>query len=533
MALTERFRGFAVSQVLSHQASSNPDAVFVRFGNEAITYGQVEEESLALAAALANLGVEPGDRVAVILPGCPEFVSSFFALAKLGAVAVPLNPRLTEPELQYMLRHSEAVCAITIETFGGVDFLHRFEALFPTLPGLQYLATVGEEDLWYDDRIFQFEDLVSSGRGREFQAPEADAGADPFVLVYTSGTTGKPKGVELTHENLVHVAAATADALDLSSEDRVVGVTALFHVFGLGPGILGTAIAGASLILQEEFDPALTLDLVEAHGATVHHGVPTVFVSELHEQRKSARDLGTLRTGIVAGAPMPDRLLGAVERELCSGLLLAYSLTEAASTFSVTRHDDPPEKRLLTVGRPIAGSEIRVLEADGTPLPEESLGELAVKGPGIMKGYYRQPLETAGAFDDEGFLRTGDLGIVDEDGYLHLVGRRKEVIIRGGFNVHPREVEDRLHAHPAVREAAVVGLPDELMGEVICAAVVSVEGAIVTGKELRAWCGRTLADHKVPDVIRFMDALPMTATGKVHRIGLARLLEASDAGMGN
>jgi fatty-acyl-CoA synthase len=533
MALTERFDGFTVSQVLSHQASAHPDRVFIRVGDESITFGELEAESRALAAALANLGIEAGDRVAIVLPGCPEFITSFFALARIGAVAVPLNPRLTEPELQYMLRHSEAVCAVTIETFGGVDYLQRFESLFPVLPGLQYLATVGEEDLWYDDRIFQFEDLVSAGTGRELEPPEIDPDVDLFALVYTSGTTGKPKGVELTHHNLIQVAAATADALALEVEDRVVGVTALFHVFGLGPGILSTAMAGASLILQEEFDPAGTLDLVEVHGATVHHGVPTVFVSELHEQRRQARDLDTLRTGIVAGAPMPEELREQVEEELCPNLLIAYSITEAASTFAVTRHDDPPEKRRFTVGRPIPGSEVRVMETDGTPLPVESLGELAVKGPGVMRGYYRQPGETAGAFDSDGFLRTGDLGIVDEDGYLHLVGRRKEVIIRGGFNVHPREVEDRLHAHPAVRDAAVVGIPDELLGEAICAAVVPVEGAIVIGQELRNWCGRTLADNKVPDLVRFMDVLPMTATGKVHRVELVRLLSERGADQGN
>jgi fatty-acyl-CoA synthase len=530
MALTERFRGFTVSQVLAHQASEAPDRIFVRFGDDEFTYGEVEEDVQALAAALANLGIEAGDRVAIILPGCSEFVVALFALARMGAVAVPLNPRLTEPELQYMLRHSETVCAVTIETFGGVDYLQRFESLFPNLPGLQYLATVGEEDLWYDDRIFQFEDLVSAGRGRSFVAPEINPEDDSLALVYTSGTTGKPKGVELTHGNLVHVAAATSDVLGLTSDDRVVGVTALFHVFGLGPGIIGTAMAGASLILQEEFDAALTLDLVEAWGATVHHGVPTVFISELHEQRRTARDLSTLRTGIVAGAPMPEEVLRAVQEELCQGVLTAYSLTEAASTFAITRPEDPAEKRRYTVGRPIEGSEVRVLESDGTPLPVESLGELAVAGPGVMKGYYRQPRETAGALDAEGFLRTGDLGIVDEEGYLHLVGRRKEVIIRGGFNVHPREVEDRLHAHPAVRDAAVVGVPDEILGETICAAVVPVEGAIVTGEELRTWCGRTLADHKVPDEVRFMDALPMTATGKVHRVELARILEGTWSG---
>lgn len=530
MALVERAPDLPVADILTLRARQDPDRDFVIFGDRSRTYAEVEEEARSLAASLANLGIEPGDRVAVILPGCSEWVVSLFALAQVGAVVVPLNPRLTQAELQYMLRHSEAVCAVTVENLYGVDYLQLFEDLLPQLPALQYLVTVGEEDLWYDDRIYQFEDLVSAGRGRSLEV-EVDEGPERlFSIIYTSGTTGKPKGVELTQGNLVHVAAATAETVDLTPDDRVTGVTALFHVFGLGPGILGTALAGAAMVLQEEFDPAEALDLIERHRVTIHYGVPTVFARELLEQRKEPRDLSSLRRGLVAGAPMPDDLFRDVEAELCPALLSAYSLSETASTLSMTCPDDPAEKRRFTVGRPVRATQVRVLDEEGGELPPESLGELAVKGPGVMRGYYRQPRESSQSFDQEGFLKTGDLGIVDEEGYVHLVGRRSDVIIRGGSNVYPREVEDRLHAHPAVLEAAVVGVRDEILGEAILAAVVPMEGAIVTEEELRDWCRQTLTDYKLPDIVRFFDGLPMTGTGKVRRVEVARLVEAGEDG---
>ncbi|MEX2530215.1 MAG: class I adenylate-forming enzyme family protein [Gemmatimonadota bacterium] len=529
MALGERAQDLTVRQILSRQAEGRGDADFLLSDGQVQTYRQVAEQSHALAAALADLGVESGDRVAVVLPGCPEFAVTFFALAHLGAVAVPLNPRLTEAEFRYMLRHSEAVCAITVETLHGLDYLQLFEELLPSLPELQYLVTVGEEDLWYDDRIYQFEDLVSSGKGKQVEEPRLPADDRLLAIVYTSGTTGKPKGVELTEANLVHVAAATVEAVGLLVEDRVIGMTALFHVFGLGPGLIGTALTGATLVLQDEFDPGGALDLIQRHRATVHYGVPTVFLRELREQRNRPRDLSSLRVGLVAGGPMGRESLEAVEEELCPVILTAYSMSEASSTISMTRRSDSPEKRHFTVGRPLEGTVVRVLHDDGTPLPHESLGGLAVKGPGVMRGYYRQPRETAQSFDQEGYLRTGDLGMVDEEGYVHLVGRRKDVIIRGGSNVYPREVEDRLLAHPAVLEAAVVGVPDEFLGEAIGAVVVPIEGAIVTADEVRDWCRLTLTNHKVPDLVSFHDSLPMTGTGKIRRVELARLIEAERA----
>ncbi|MEJ2217496.1 MAG: AMP-binding protein [Gemmatimonadota bacterium] len=529
MALVERFRGLSVAQALEKQAAEQPDRVFLISGRRRFTYGQVNTRAAALAAALQDLGIEPGDRIALDLPNWTEFVISAFAAAKLGAVIVPLNPRYTTPELQYMLRHSEAAVVVSAEDYNGTDYLELFEGFLTSLPDLQYLLTVGEADLWYDDRIYQFEDVLSSGEGRELKPVEVDPDEDVFAILYTSGTMGKPKGVALTHANLLTTAAATVDAIGLSRDDVVFGVTTIFHVFGLGPGILGTMVAGASLVLQEQFEPAQALDLIAQHRVTVHYGVPTVFITEVRELESQPRDVSSLRTGIVAGAPVGDELMRRIRDELCPNLQVAYSLTETASTVSVTRPDDSADKQVFTVGRPLPDVEVRVLDFDGTVLPEESLGEVALRGPGVMVGYYRQPGETAHALDDDGFFLTGDLGMVDDEGYLHIVGRRKELIIRGGFNVYPREVEDRLHAHPAIMDVAVVGLPHEVLGEQVCACVVPVEGAIVTGEEVKEWCRGALADYKVPDLVRFFDSFPLTGSGKVRRVELARMLNAEES----
>jgi fatty-acyl-CoA synthase len=236
-----------------------------------------------------------------------------------------------------------------------------------------------------------------------------------------------------------------------------------------------------------------------------------------------------LRTGIIAGAPVAEDLVARIQRDLVPQILVAYGLTETGSTVSITRPEDPPGKRAATVGRPLEGTEVIVLDFDGSPLPIESIGEIALRGPGVMQGYYRQPGETAQVFTEDGFFLTGDLGMVDDEGYLHVVGRRKEIIIRGGFNVYPREVEDRLHAHPAVLDVAVVGLPHEVLGEVACACIVLVEGAIVTGDEIKDFCREMLADYKVPDLVRFLDSFPMTGSGKVRRVELARMISAEES----
>ncbi len=542
MALHQRASSTTLNQALAQRATVDPERAFLLSGAGRTTFGEVDSRAESMAAALHGLGVEAGDRIALLLPPCPEFAVSMFAAAKLGAVIVPLNPRLPAPELQYLLRHSEAVAAVTIESFEDVDYLQLFEALFPQLPELQYLVTVGEEDLWYDDRIFQYEDLMSAGQGRDYPAPspaEPDPADDVMALVYTSGTTGKPKGVLLTHGNLVRVAASAVERLGIRPDDRVVGLSALFHVFGLGQGILGSLLSGSTLVLDTSSDGPATLDLVEKHRATVQYGTPTLYETQLLEQGARPRDLGSLRLALVSGAQVPTGLPARIETATGATVVLGYSVTETGALVSVTPPGASEAVRHFTVGTPLEGVEVRIvpdasvpdpepgLEAEAGDLPSESVGEIGVRGVGVMQGYYRQPRLTSRSLDPDGFFLTGDLGMLDEEGHLHLVGRHREVIIRAGHNVHPREVENRLGMHPAVLDVAVVGLPDAILGETICACVVPVEGAIVTEDELREWCRATLADHRVPDIVRLFDAFPMTGTGKVRRVEVARLLRES------
>ncbi len=510
-----------VSSALLHRADRNPDAPCLRTRESVIGYGEVAEQSHALAAALANLGVNTGDRIALLLPVGPEFAITAFAASHLGATLVPLHPRTPPADLRYMLRHSGAICAVTVEDAFGKDYLQLFEDLLEDLPELEIVVTVGREDLWYDDQIFQWEDLISAGSGRPVPASGDDATA-AFAIAYTAGTTGKPKGVALSHRNLLHAAAATNTAVGLTSADVVVGVTALWHVFGLGPGLLGSVLGGASLVLADIPDAALVLDLAERHRATLHYGGPTLFARELREVRRRGSAPDTLRLCVAAGAPLNESLARRIEETFGAPVLRAYALTETASTLAMACPGDPPEARILGVGRPVAGTAVRITDDDGVALEPGRTGEIRVRGPGVMLGYYRQPRQTRAVLDRDGFLRTGDLGALDENGFLYLRGRRSDVIIRDGVKVQPREVEGRLELHPAVDQCALVGIPDDILGEALCACVVRVEGGVVTEREIRLWCATALPDYKVPDLVIFMNSLPRTRAGKIRRRELAR-----------
>ena len=516
---------WSFAELFARRAREHAARTCIVARGRALTYAQVEAQASALAASLAELGVGAGDRIAINLPNWPEWVVAFVAAAKLGAVTVPVNPRLAYHELKYQLRHAEVSCAVTVERWEDQDYLETFEDLLAELPDLQYLVTVGKEDLWYDDRIFQFEDLVSGGDGRPAPAPATvagNAGDADLALLYTSGTMGKPKGVRLSHRAVVETALRTGEAMEMDPADRVLVSVPLFAVFGVSV-MVGTIAAGATLVLQEHFRATEALSLLEREHVTILLGVPTMFQLLLREPGFDPARLARLRTGVIAGAQVPATLLRRV-RSWCD-VQVAYGLTETGPTVAITRFGDPEEKRLTTVGRPLPGTEVRIVDP-GTraTLPAGAEGEITVRGPGVMSGYVRMPGETSRSFSPEGFLLTGDLGVLDAEGFLHVVGREKDSIVRGGFQVWPREIEDQLRAHPAVDDVCVIGIPDEVLGERICACVVPVEGAAVTAEELRDFARDTMADYKIPDLVRFFDAFPMTGSGKPKRRDLEQMV---------
>jgi fatty-acyl-CoA synthase len=515
---------WTLAQIVARRAHEHPERLAVVAANgRNITYGQLEARAAAMAAALSELGIGAGDRIAVNMPNCPEWTIALVASAKLGAVVVPVSPRLNFHELKYQLRHAEVSCAFTAERVDGIDFLQVFEQLITELPDLQYLVTVGDEDLWYDDRIFQFEDLLSKGEGRPVPSPAGVGDAADFAMLYTSGTTGKPKGVRLGQRGVVETALRTGEAIEIEPSDRVFAAVPIFAVFGFSVAV-GVLASGATLVLQPEFEAAEALKLMARERVTVLHGVPTMFHLLMREPGFDGARLRAagLRTGIIAGSPVSEDLVRRI-RKWCD-VQVAYGLTETGPAVTITRFADPADKRASTVGRPLPGVEVMAVDVLTGELhgPAEAVGEIAVRGPGVMLGYARMPGETARSFTPEGFFLTGDLGIIDEEGYLRIIGRRKETIVRGGFQIFPREVEDRLRAHPAVDDVCVIGIPHDVLGELICACIVPVEGAVITGKELKAFARDTMADFKVPDIVRFFDTFPMTGSGKVRRRELER-----------
>ncbi len=519
MELRQEISGVAAA--FYAQREKRPNGVFLTYGERTWTWAEAAAQSHALACSLQELGVEKGDGIAVTMPNWPEFVLTMLAAAEIGATVIPLNPAYSPRDIQFVLRNTEAVVVVTAERYGGVEYLELFESLLSGLPSLQYLATVGEEDLWYDDRVFQFEDLVSAGRGHALIPVDVQP-EDPFAVLYTAGTSTKYKGVVHSHDSLLRTAAATADGLGMIPEDVTLCNVPLFNIFGLGVALLTSIVSGSGLLLQESFDVGGTLELIEAGRPTIMHGVPTMFVMLMRDGQMEETDLSSLRAGIIAGAPVAPELADGIRSRLMSGLEIAYGLTETAPTVCMTRPSDGPEARAGTVGRPIDGVEVRILGEADEPVPAGAEGEIAVRGFNVMSGYFRQPAATSRAMTTDGFLKTGDLGTLDEEGYLRIEGRKRDLIIRGGYSVHPREVEDHLRSLPAVADAAVVGLPNEVLGELVCACVVLVEGALVTEDEIRELCRPTLAEYKLPDVVHFVEELPKTTTGSSRRAEIAR-----------
>ncbi|MCA2989027.1 MAG: acyl--CoA ligase [Gemmatimonas sp.] len=516
---------WSLAPLIARRAQEHPARALATTGQRTWTYAQVDADASSLAAAFSELGLGAGDRIAVNLPNGVEWIITTLAAARLGAVLVPVNPTLGVHDLRYQLRHAEASAVVTIERWNGVDFLQRFEELLGDLPDLQYVVTVGEEDLWYDDRIFQFENLVSRGAGKPVPVVDDVDDARDLAVVYTSGTMGKPKGVQLSHRALVENAVRTAQALELSPEDRVLTAVPFCAVFGFS-AMLGAMASGATLVLQPAFEAAGALALIAEAQVTVLHGVPTQYHLLMREEAFDPSRLRSLRTGLMAGSSVAEALVRKVRR-WCD-VLVAYGLTETGAVVTITRFSDSEATRRDSVGTAMPGIEVMAMDImTGQLHGPEAVGELAVRGSNLMRGYLRMPAETAKVHTPDGFFLTGDLGIIDEDGTVRILGRRQETISRGGIQLYPRELEDRLRAHPAVDDVCVIGVPHDVMGELVCACIVAVEGAVITGDEIKRFARDTMAADKVPDLVRFFDAFPMTGSGKIRRRELARAIALS------
>lgn len=516
---------WSLAPLVEQRAHDDPDCVLATDGEKTWTFKQVDANASALAAAFSELGLGAGDRLAVNLPNGVEWIIATLAAAKLGAVLVPVSPQLGVHDLRYQLRHAEVSAVVTIERWNGVDFLQRFEELLGDLPDLQYVVTVGEEDLWYDDRIFAFEDLVSSGAAKTAPRPDVSNDDGDLAVVYTSGTMGKPKGVQLSHRALVENAVRTSQLLALSSEDRVLTAIPFSAVFGFS-AMLGAMATGATLVLQPTFDAAGALALIADAKVTVLHGVPTQYHLLMREEAFHPSRLSSLRTGLLSGSAVSEALVRKVRR-WCD-VLVAYGLTETGAVVTMTRFTDGDVTRRETVGAALPGVEVMAMDImTGQLHGPEAVGEIAVRGSNLMRGYLRMPAETAKVHSPDGFFLTGDLGIIDEDGTVRILGRRQETITRGGTQLYPRELEDRLRAHPAVDDVCVIGVPHDVLGELVCACIVAVEGAVITGDEIKRFARDMMSADKVPDLVRFLDAFPMTGSGKVRRRELARAIALS------
>jgi long-chain acyl-CoA synthetase len=495
---------FNLAVILRETASASPGKPAVVFDGGQLSYGELDELSDRLAAGLESAGLRPADVVAVQLPNIAQFLIAYFGILKAGCVVVPLNVMLKAPEVAFHLSDSGARILITWEPLLGEAAKGAAEA------GVSEIYAVGHAQ----DAAggLPFERLLA-GEARGPVLARRDV-SDTAVMVYTSGTTGRPKGAELTHLQLYMNADIPGRLFDIKPDDVVITVLPLFHVFGLS-SILNLCVRfGCTMSLVPRFDPAVVLAAIQRDRATVFEGVPTMFVALLSSSDLDSYDISSLRVAISGGASIPAPVLDAFEERFGVVILEGYGMTETASTTTFNRSET--ERRAYSVGKPIWGTQTQVWDDDGNALPpgKDNVGEVVTSGLHVMKGYLNNPEATAEVFTGD-WLHTGDLGYLDEDGFLFIVGRKKELIIRGGYNVYPREVEDVLHSHPAVAEVAVLGVPDDRLGEEVLAVVVLRPGSELQDSELIAYGKERMAAYKYPRMIEFRDELPKNSLGKV------------------
>jgi long-chain acyl-CoA synthetase len=500
---------FNLATILAEATLTAPDAPVCRFGGTTTSYRELDEQSGRLAAGLQAAGLAPGQVVAVQLPNLPQFLTVYFGALKAGLAVLPLNPLLMAPELEYHLGDSAAALLI------GFDGMHAEAVKACETTGVPlYLVSMGPGPL--PDGTRPVTELFSATPldepGGVPRAPD-----DTAVLVYTSGTTGRPKGAELTHFQLYMNSTIAGGLFGVRSDDVVLAVLPFFHVFGLSSVINVFVRFGGCLSILPRFQPAAALDVIEGDRCTVIGGVPTM-LHALAQLDIAGRDLSALRVAVSGGASLPEDIMRTFEDKYRIEVLEGYGMTETASSCSFNR---PGDRKVLSIGKPLWGVRMRVADSSGRPLPagREHVGEILIRGHNVMKGYLGRPEATAETLRD-GWLHSGDLGYVDEDGFYFIVDRAKDLVIRGGYNVYPREIEEVLYAHPAIVEAAVIGKPDERLGEEVVAVVALRPGHDVSAEDIIAYTRARVAAYKYPREIRFMAELPKGPSGKILKSAL-------------
>ena len=519
------------------------DALIVRHQDVRWTYRELQEKVDALAVGLLSLGIAPGDRVGIWGPNSHEWVMVQLATAKIGAIMVCINPAYRLYELEFALNKVECKVVITAEAFKTSDYLGMLNTLAPELanskPGalqaekLPHLRTVVRMGTAETVGMLNFGAVCGLGGEKEGDQLRALQGQlkpdDAINIQFTSGTTGNPKGATLTHCNILNNGYLAGEAMKLTEADRLCIPVPLYHCFGMVLAVLACVSHGSAMVFPgEAFDPLETLQTVEAEGCTALHGVPTMFITELDHPRFGEFDLSSLRTGIMAGAPCPVEIMKRVISQMhMEDILIGYGQTEVSPLNHMTLPNDSLERRTETVGRAVPWVEIKVIDDSNRVVPVGEKGEICTRGYSVMREYWNDPERTAETIDEAGWLHSGDLATMDEEGYVRIVGRIKDMIIRGGENIYPREVEEFLYQHPAISEVQVFGIPHEKMGEEVCAWVQLNEGQSMTEDELKAFCQDQITHFKIPRHVRFVTEYPMTVTGKIQKFVMRdQMLEA-------
>jgi fatty-acyl-CoA synthase len=524
--------GTSLTPLIGETIGANLQRTTARFGShEALvdvpsgrrwTYERFNADVDRLALGLDALGIRRGERVGIWSPNCPEWVLAQYATAGIGAILVNINPAYRTHELSFVLAQSGCRLLLSATSFKTSDYTAMIDTVRPDVASLESVIYLGSPE-W--DRLAQGPADPTPGRLAELGALlDSD---DPINIQYTSGTTGFPKGATLTHHNILNNGFFVGELCGYTEQDRVCIPVPFYHCFGMVMGNLGATSHGSCIVIPAPgFDPAATLAAVAKERCTSLYGVPTMFIAELGLADFADYDLTSLRTGIMAGSPCPTEVMKRVIDEMgCAEVTICYGMTETSPVSTQTTRDDEIELRVATVGRVHPHLEVKVIDpVSGRIVPRGEVGEFCTRGYSVMLGYWNEPELTKAALDDAGWMHTGDLATMDAAGYLNIVGRIKDMVIRGGENVYPREIEEFLYTHPAVADVQVVGVPDEKYGEQLCAWVRLAPGASAPEDELREFCRSRLAHFKVPRYFIFADEFPMTVTGKIQKY---KLREAS------